>query len=92
MPARAAEEPRRGRSQSVRSSASKLKRPQERAKTDRRRVTIAGAKGRRKMDREGTEMSEETLSEVLRRSLNKTKKPLGPDGHGWNTESGLTRC
>ena len=64
MPARAAEEPHRGRSQSVRSSASKLKRPQERAKTDRRRVTIAEAKGRRKMDREGTDRSEENLSAV----------------------------
>lgn len=34
------------------------------SRTDRRRVTIAGAKGRRKMDREGNKMSEETLSAV----------------------------
>jgi hypothetical protein len=34
------------------------------SRTDRRRVTTAGAKGRRKMDREGNKMSEENLSAV----------------------------
>ena len=50
MPVRTAEEPRRDRSQSVRSSASKLE--GGKSQPERRRVTIAGAKGRRKMDRE----------------------------------------
>ncbi len=58
------EEPHLGRSQSVRSSASKPKEAARTSRTDRKRVTIAGAKGRRKMDTKRKRMSEENLSAV----------------------------
>ena len=52
--AKPVEEPHLGRSQSVSSSASKRKGARTNP-TERRRVTIAGAKGRRKMDTKAKE-------------------------------------